>query len=457
MKRNSKRNRDTNPYLLTETAIKDPPKYWIQSIKYLGPGLVLSASIVGSGELIATTTLGAKAGFVTLWIILISCLVKVAIQLEFGKHAINCGESTIASFSKLPGPRLGNVHWSIFSWLILMVFKFLQFGGIVGGVALTLNIAFPGISVSIWTLTTAVTVSLLVFRGYYRYIEKLSLIMIALFALFTIASLVSLQFTPFAISWKLIWQGLQFKLPPETVGVAIAAFGITGVGGDEIMHYPYWCLEKGYASFTGPKQDNQKWLQRARGWIRVMYIDALVSMVIYTVITAAFYLLGASILHGQGDIPQGYAMVETLSKIYTETLGPWARGIFLVGAIVVLFSTLFAVLAGWTRVFADASGQIGIIDFYNPISRNKAIAVFAWLFPIIWSLFFLFIKRPVLMVLFGGIGTAILLLLVVFVAFHYRYRRLSKALQPGKLYDGVFWLSAVVIVFVGLYGIYKVL
>ena len=454
---NRKQGNKSDPYVLTEIGIKDPPTNWRQSLKYLGPGLVLSASIVGSGELIATTTLGAKAGFITLWIILISCLVKVTLQLEFGKHAINCGESTIASFNKLPGPKWRNINWSIFFWLLLMVFKFLQFGGIIGGVALTLHIAFPGIGVVIWTWIASVSVSLLVFRGYYRYIEKLSLIMIGLFSLFTLFSLVSLQFTPYAISWKNIWEGLQFKLPPESVGIALAAFGITGVGGDEIMHYPYWCLEKGYASFTGPRRDNQAWLFRARGWIRVMYIDAIVSMVIYTVVTAAFYLLGASVLHGQGDIPQGYAMVETLSRMYTETLGPWAKGAFIIGAVCVLFSTLFAVLAGWTRVFADAFGQMGIIDFYNSVSRGRAIAVFAWLFPIIWSLFFLFIKRPVLMILLGGIGTSIMLLLVVFAAFHYRYKRLSKVLQPGIVYNAAFWLSTIVIIFVGLYGIYKVI
>ena len=65
-----------------------PPKTFIQRLKYLGPGFILSAAIVGSGELIATTALGAKAGFITFWVVLVSCLVKVTLQLEFGKNAI---------------------------------------------------------------------------------------------------------------------------------------------------------------------------------------------------------------------------------------------------------------------------------------------------------------------------------------------------------------------------------
>ena len=67
---------------------KAPPTAFFQKLKFLGPGFILSASIVGSGELIATTTLGAKAGFITFWVIIVSCLVKVALQLEFGKNTV---------------------------------------------------------------------------------------------------------------------------------------------------------------------------------------------------------------------------------------------------------------------------------------------------------------------------------------------------------------------------------
>ena len=63
---------------------------------------MLSASIVGSGELIATTTLGAEVGFAALWVILLSCVVKVALQLEFGRHAIIHGLTTMESMNQLP-------------------------------------------------------------------------------------------------------------------------------------------------------------------------------------------------------------------------------------------------------------------------------------------------------------------------------------------------------------------
>ena len=446
-----------DPYVLSELTIKEPPTKWLERIRFLGPGIILSASIVGSGELIATTALGAKAGFVTLWIIIVSCIIKVALQLEFGRHAINTGETTMGSFNRLPGPKLGRANWSIWTWLVISLLKFIQAGGIVGGVALALYIAFPRVSVPIWTWAAAISVALFVFQGYYQPIEKISLIMMFLFTLLTIACVAFLQFTEYAVSWADIFEGFQFKLPKVAVGVAIAAFGITGVGGDEIMYYNYWCIEKGYAAFTGPKKDSPDWVNRARGWIKVMYTDALFSMVIYTIVTAAFYVLGAAVLHGRGEIPKGFAMVETLSRMYTETLGPWAKGIFLVGAFVVLYSTLFVGLASGTRIFGDALGQVGLFNFYDPKTRSKVIAILAFLMPIGWALLFLLMKAPVFMVLLGGIGSSILLMIIIYAAIHYRYWRLSKELTPGRAFDVWFWLSAMVIGSIGIYGIVKLI
>jgi Mn2+/Fe2+ NRAMP family transporter len=445
-----------NPYVLDETGIREAPTRWQDRLQQLGPGFILSAAIVGSGELIATTTLGAEAGFATFWVVIISCLVKVTLQMEFGKHAIYSGETVMAAFNQLPGPRLNGTNWTIWTWLFIQIFKLLQVGGIVGGVAITLNIAFPQVNDTIWALLAAVLSSLLIFKGYYRFIEKFSISMIGLFTLMTFASLYFLQYTDFALSWDNILEGVQFSLPPASVGVAIAAFGITGVGGDEIMYYNYWCLEKGYARFTGPADGSEAWLRRAKGWIRVMYMDALLSMLVYTLVTAAFYLLGAAVLHRSGLVPEGYEMVDSLSRIYTETLGPWAKSVYLFGALIVLFSTLFAALASWTRIFSDCFGQIGWINFYDPAVRKKSIAILAWVFPFTWAILFIFIQLPVLMILVGGFVTSILLLIVVYAAFRFRYRRLPVSLRPGGFYDFALMLSAVVIVAVGIYSIIKV-
>ncbi len=442
-------------YTLSSDRVKEPPTTFLGRLRFLGPSFVLSASIIGSGELIVTTTLGAEAGFVTFWVIIVSCIVKVAVQLEFGKHTILTGETAMQAFNQLPGPKIYRAKWSVWTVFLIMCIKVLQVGGIVGGVGIILNMVFPAIGVIVFCFLIAIVVALMVYKGYYLFIERLSLWMIGLFTVLTFASVYFLKFTPYAISFEDIWSGLQFDLPKYALAAAIGAFGITGVGADEIIHYNYWCLEKGYAAYTGKNNGSESWRNRAKGWIKVMKMDVVIAMVVYTAMTSAFYLLGAAVLNAKGGVPEGYAMVETLSAMYTESLGPEAKAIFLVGAFVTLFSTLFAGLAAWTRQLSDIFGQIGFIDFADVVVRKRTVAISAWVIPVLWALIFSFVKLPVLMIIVGGIVGSFLLFLVVFAAMHFRYKRLDPLFKPTLLYDIILWVSILSIVAVGVLGFVK--
>ena len=446
-----------DPYLVDKESVLPPPVKFGQKLKFLGPGFILSASVVGSGELIATTTLGAKAGFVTLWVILVSCLVKIVLQLEFGRQSIIRGVSAMNLMNELPGPRFGKrkVSWGAWSWLVLWLFKPLQLGGIIGGVAIILNIAIPALSIPVWTVLTAFVVISVMLFGYYGVVEKISLVFMGLFTLFTLLALFMVQNTGFAVTWPDISEGLSFRLPKGTVGFAFAAFGLTGVGGDEILSYNYWCIEKGYARYTGPRDDSELWEKRARGWIRVMYLDAFLSMIVYTIVTAAFFLLGAAILYQRGEIPEGYQMIETISRIYTDSVGPAAKNIFLLGSFVVLFSTLFAALAIRTRVFSDLFGVLKWIDFSDVKIRMRTIRILAIVFPVLWTIAFLVVKLPVLMVTIGGVATFIMLFIVVVAGLWFRFGPVEKVLQPGRIYRIALLVSCSAIVAVGVYGIIK--
>lgn len=446
----------TDPYIISEERIKEPPTSFGGKMKFLGPGFILSASIVGSGELIATTVLGAKAGFVALWIIIISCLAKVAVQLEFGKHAILTGETVMTAFNKLPGPRFGHARWPVWIVFLVTILKIVQLGGMMGGAVVILQLLFPAIPIPVWTFLTTVLVALLIYNGKYTLVEKGSLVMIAAFTILTLTSLVSLNATPFAFDWSDVLSGFTFKLSPDLIVVAIGAFGITGVASDEIIAYNYWCLEKGYAAYTGPRSSSESWKKRADGWINVMYVDAIAAMVIYTVVTVAFFLLGSAILHGRTDVPEGNGVINTLALIYTETLGPGIKTAYLVGGFFVLFSSLYATLAAWTRLYADIFGQMKWIDFWNLKQRRTVIAFLSWIFPFCWAAAYLFIELPVVMVLFGGIVGSFLLLIVVYAALHFKYTR-TIDLPSGVFYNIAFWFSVVSIAFVGIYGIIKFL
>jgi len=244
----------------------------------------------------------------------------------------------------------------------------------------------------------------------------------------------------------------QFDLPANIIPYAIGAFGITGVASDEIIAYNYWCLEKGYAAYTGPRDDSPAWRHRANGWIKVMLLDATVAMIIYTVVTVAFYLLGAAVLHGKGDIPHGNEVIETLAVIYTVSLGPGIKIAYLVGGFFVLYSSLFATLGAWTRIFPDIFGELGWLQFNDLQRRRKLIAYLAWIFPALWVAMYLYIELPVIMVLFGGLVGSFMLFVVMLGAIHFKYGR-RQFLPSGSFYTIAFWISVMSIFLVAIYGI----
>lgn len=443
------------------TRVAEPPATLGAALRHIGPGLVSSASIVGSGELITTAVLGGRVGFVALWVILLSCLGKVFTQLEFGKYAIAHGVPTLAAFNALPGPRFGRGNWAVWVWLGLMTTKFVQYGGIVGSVALMLALLLPAIPVWVWALVTALSSAWLVHRGYYSTVERGAVGMMFAFTLLTLMCLAFVQTTPHQIRGQDLLDGLAFTLPAASIGLVIAAFGTTGVSADEAIIYPYWCLEKGYAAATGPRpaMASPEWTRRARGWIRVMYFDAVVSMVVYTLVTIALYLLGAAVLHGRTEQLESAAMVESLARLYTETLGAWARPVFLVGGALVLYKTLFVSVAGWARVFADGFAQAGLarVAVSDDEGRRRLLRWLTWVFPLVWAGLFLAVKLPVFMVVIGGIGTAALTLLVVFAALWFRLRALPAELRPTRAYDAGLAVSILLILGFSGYSLWTLL
>ena len=205
--------------------------------------MIISATIVGSGELIVTTRLGAEVGFLLLWFIILGCLIKVFLQIELGRYAITHGKTSLQAMDSMPGPRW-IVSWLVWVWLLMFVATFFQVAGMIGGASRVAAVAGLGATWPSWAwplIISAVTAALLGV-GRYRLIEIFSTAMVVVFTLFTMAAVLALNWTEFGVRWENIREGLGFRLPADFT-TAFAAFGIIGVGASELIYYPYWCLE----------------------------------------------------------------------------------------------------------------------------------------------------------------------------------------------------------------------
>jgi manganese transport protein len=439
-----------DPYQLVPEAVEAPPTSFAATVSRIGPGMVLAASIVGSGELIATTTLGAQAGFSLLWIILLSCAIKPVVQAELGRYTIATGHTGLEGFDSLPGPRPG-LRWIVWAWAATVTLTLLQVGGMYGGVSQVMSALIPVIPPTIWAgACLAITLALLLGGGYER-IERFAFIKVGLFSLLTICAAAILFGRPDAISAADLASGLRLDLPAAGLATAIAVFGITGVGATELVMYPYWCVEKGYARFTGPRDGTREWVERARGWIRVMHFDIVCSLAIYTLATVAFYLLGASVLHRMGVVPADSDTISVLSNIYTQTLGEWGLWAFYAGAVVTLYGTIFASTAAHARLFADAVRIAGYYAREDAASRIRWRKRFVILLSVLPVVLYWFLRSPVQMVVAGGIAQALMLPLIGSAAVYLRHRQLPDDVQPSAATTALLWISTAVMLAFALY------
>jgi Mn2+/Fe2+ NRAMP family transporter len=530
--------------------LNEPPIHWLGILSHLGPGLIIAASIVGSGELIATTITGAKAGLSLLWLIILGCVIKVFAQIEIGRFTLSSGIPTLSALNQVPGPRIqGRGNWLIWYWFVMWFCSIGQLGAIVGGVGQTLAMVQPvtqqgrlfqeiatleskrqlgkvieqveqknlasganqatidspskeaeaplpteaqilakrrsyietygtakalnpselasiddktlmdmrllsPIDDRIWAIPIAIGTSLMLIYGGYNFIQSAATIMVAIFTLVTLGNVVGLQLLP---AWQIPmsqWMdGLSFGLPKgdlwKSLAMAFATIGIIGVGAAELIQYPYWCLEKGYAKRTGKYDGSDAWVRRARGWLRIMQTDIWVSMVIYTVATIGFFVLGAGILHRAGIEPQDSKLLQTLSVMYKPVLGSWAQVTFLLGAFMVLYSTFYVANASHARTFADALSIMSVIGADEP-TQTRWVRWLSGLFPMLCLLIYWVMPQPAWLVLLSGSAQAIMLPMLGFSALFFRYRRCLPELRPSKWFDIGLWGSIAILFVIGI-------
>jgi manganese transport protein len=429
-----------DPYALRPEEVREPPRTLGAALLRLGPGMILAASIVGSGELIATTTLGAQAGYTALWIVILSCLVKPVVQAELGRFTIASGQTGLEALNHVPGPRW-RVNWLVWAWALVVLMSQLQVGAMYGGLAQVLSMLVPGVPAALWVMLLVLLTLLLLLGGGYGRVERLAMIKVGLFTLITALAAFVLTRMPEHFSWTRLAEGFRFRLPAEGLVTAVAVFGITGVGATELFMYPYWCVEKGYARFTGPREPTGAWRRRAFGWIRVMHVDIVASLAIYTLATVAFYLLGAGILHGMGLVPQAGDMLPVLSNIYTQTLGRWAAWPFYIGAVVTLYGTIFAATAAHARLLADMCRLLGLFradEAERRLTYRRSFVVALALVPAALILAF---ESPVKMVVAGGVAQSMLLPMAAAGVLFLHHRRLPPEVRAGRVVTVGLWAA----------------
>ena len=356
--------------------------------------------------MILTSALGAAAGFVLLWWVLLSCWIKSLIQAEFARYTLVSGDTYVRAMNRLPFRiRIGRGHLSfaVAIALVALVPGLLGMGGIIGGAGQALTLLVPGSAVDAGRrragrdrhcrpdhglLPDPRERDARTGHGLHRRNARLRDLM---------------QGTEFAVTRADLASGFTFSFPPEFVVAAMAVYGYTGVNSAETSAYQYWCVEKGYPSFIG-RGDAPGWESRARGWIKVMQTDVWVTLVLLTCATVPFYMLGAGVLKKLGKAPDGLETISMLSGMFTQTLGPWSLWLFGVGAFCILFSTVLSFLGGEARYIPDYIMELGYLKRRNLAARRLWIRGYCTVVPIFCFIVYMWIQNPRLLITIGALS-----------------------------------------------------
>ncbi|HHY45885.1 MAG TPA: Nramp family divalent metal transporter [Firmicutes bacterium] len=352
--------------------IQQPPRGW-SMLLMVGPGIVWTGMAIGGGELVLNPRVGAIFGITTLWMPLLAIALKWFMVNEIGRWSIYTGTSIREGLALLPGPR----KW--LSWIILLSGLYLgavHIGGLVAMVGVITSTILPFLPPYAWAVIMMLSYVLLTWSGRYSLVER---IMMACVAMLTITT----AFITFRIfpGWGAILDGFRFIVPTSTPEWAVENFKISpnplveilpamafaGAGAINSLWYSDWVLAKGFASagyynlgsssfdLAQLKELGRNEVDKLRGWYRVMFHDALWGGNVLTLVVTGFFVLNATvILHPLHLAPAGVNFIMTLSKTFTEVLGPGAKWLYLIGAWAVIYSTMATVYDGYARLIDNS-------------------------------------------------------------------------------------------------------
>ena len=419
----------------------------------VGPGIVVTGSVIGSGELINTPVQAATFGFVLLWAVLLSCVIKYFLQVEIARHCLVENRTTFQAINECPGPTFRGTSWVGIVYMFGYLITTLPIIGIIGALGGLMHDLWPlptspEHSVQIWGALNVLLALVLLWGGAYGHLEALVAILVAGFSISVGVGVLLIQGTEYRISGDDLASGLTLSLgskPSAGAYAVLSLMGALGVAANELFMYPYWVLEKGYAEKLGDRGD-ALWAARAKHWINTIRLDAGLATVVATVVTAGFYLLGAAVLFRQHVMPQGIGVVQQISSVYTATYGEWSRWLFYVGAFCTLFSTLVVYTAASGRMWTDLFCSLGWLERENPqtMRRCHQFVQFVWLAGLL-AAFLIMPKQPAKWILhghyvLGAFMMPLLMYAIVWMAFH-----TDSRVRMGRAWGAAFVASAVVI------------
>src|SRR5687768_15585200 len=306
----------------------------VSFLKLAGPGLVVAATGIGSGDVVSATVGGARYGVVLLWAILAGAFFKFVLSEGIARWQLATGKTALEGWADhLPAWVKYYFGAYLVLWTVAVSAALTNATGL--GISNLTNGAIP----QSWG---AVGHSLIgfafVWLGGYGSFEKFMKLLVGVmgFSILLCAGLTLENPGPTV-------QGLLIPTIPANSGTYVLSL-IGGVGGSiTMLSYNYWMREEGMRGAG--------FLSYVRGDIAIAYIfTALFGISIMLIANDAFFTAGVALTNAQA-VPR---MAEALGTV----LGTFGRIAFSVGFWAAVFASLLGVWQSVPYLYADFYGII---------------------------------------------------------------------------------------------------
>lgn len=303
----------------------------IRRLAWIGPGVLVAATGVGTGDLATAAFTGNALGVTVLWAVLVGAGVKYVLNEGLARWQLATGETLLeGALGRLPHVlRLAFLAYFLV-WSFLVAAALMSACGATAHAILPLTGSAPADKVVYGLLHGAAGV-VLVRIGGYRLFERVMGGAIVLMVVTVVGTAVLV-----APDWGAVAAGLVVPRIPELaggLGWTVALMG--GVGGTlTVLCYGYWMREEGRvrAEELGPSR-----------------LDLGLGYAVTALFGVAMVVVGSTVaVEGRGA-----GLIVSLADRLEGALGPAGRWAFLAGGWAAVASSLLGVWQSVPYLFAD--------------------------------------------------------------------------------------------------------
>ncbi|MEU5345806.1 Nramp family divalent metal transporter [Streptomyces sp. NPDC020766] len=300
------------------------------SWKYIGPGIVVAATGVGAGDLVATLIAGSNFGYTLLWAAVIGCLVKISLAEAAGRWHLSTGRTLFDGWASLG-------RWTSWFFVVyVVIWGFVYGAAAMSSSGLPLQALFPDVmDLKWWAVLTGLVGLVFVWFNKYEVFEKVMTVLVGV--MFVVTVYLAIRVTP---NLGDAFAGLLPVLPDEKDSILNTLGLIGGVGGTiTLAAYGYWVNAKGWTN---------------TGWMKVMRFDNRVAYATTGIFVISMLFVGAELLHSANvAIASGDKGLIQLGDILEDEYGTATAKFFLIGFFATSFTSLIGVWHGVSLMFAD--------------------------------------------------------------------------------------------------------